>query len=107
MAKAQPVTKPAAPSPKGEKVTASAESAPPALGEKIGGFLPPSGDEVALVTVLAPQYRIRAARAAGIWRAGRFWPAEGVEVSEDDFTEAQWAQLRAEPVLSINRVEQE
>lgn len=87
MAKAQPVTKPADPQPEREKVTAATEV-------ELGAFR-------------IPQYRIRAARASGIWRAGRFWPAEGVEVSEDDFTEAQWEQLRAEPVLSINRVEQE
>lgn len=43
-------------------------------------------------------------RAQGIWRAGRYWPAEAVTVELDAFTDEQWQQIEAEPLLRI-RVE--
>jgi hypothetical protein len=40
-------------------------------------------------------------RPQGIWRAGRFWSAEQVKVSVDDFSDEQVEQLVAEPLLSV------
>lgn len=49
---------------------------------------------------------VRCHRPQGIWRAGRFWSAEQVEVSVDDFSDEQVEQLVAEPLLSVVFVEE-
>ena len=45
-------------------------------------------------------------RQAGFRRAGRAWPAEPVIVDIAEFTEAQLAQLKAEPMLIVEVAEQ-
>ena len=46
-------------------------------------------------------HRIAATPAAGFWRAGRYWPRDGVEVAQADFSEEQWAAIEAEPKLVV------
>lgn len=67
------------------KVTATAE---PEVPEVINAGVP---------TV----YCIRAIPAGGFCRAGRRWFREGEEVNRCDFSDAQWAALKGEPMLSV------
>lgn len=46
------------------------------------------------------QYTVTA-QTPGFRRAGRAWPAQPVEVSRADFSEAEWAALTAEPLLTV------
>lgn len=43
-------------------------------------------------------------RERGIWRAGRFWPPEPTPLPDDELTAEQFAQLRGEKLLHIERV---
>lgn len=44
-------------------------------------------------------------RDRGLWRAGRFWPAEPTAVPADELTDDQLQALLAEPLLSVVGVE--
>ena len=44
-------------------------------------------------------HRVAATPSAGFWRAGRCWPRDGVEVARTDFSDEQWAAIKAEPKL--------
>lgn len=44
---------------------------------------------------------VRCHRPQGIYRAGRFWPAEDTPVLASDFSLDELLRLRAEPLLSI------
>jgi len=44
---------------------------------------------------------VRCHRPQGIYRSGRFWPAEDTPVLASDFTLDELHRLRAEPLLSI------
>jgi len=37
----------------------------------------------------------------GFWRCGTFFPKDGKEVAKEDFTDAQWEVLKAEPNLTV------
>lgn len=47
-----------------------------------------------------PALRIRACQES-FWRAGRKWTREAQTVPASDFTKAQLAQLRSEPLLVV------
>lgn len=44
---------------------------------------------------------VAALAAAGFFRLGRHWTKEGVVIHRDEFTDAEWAVLTAEPALRI------
>lgn len=46
-------------------------------------------------------HRITAAVEKGFYRAGRYWPRDGVDVNRDAFDEAQWSALEGEPMLTV------
>jgi len=54
--------------------------------------------------VTARRYRIGAAKAPIFYRAGRGWPAAGVVVERSAFSDADWARLLAETMLSVEPV---
>lgn len=60
---------------------------------------PPAGE--AEPRVIA---RVKAGPARGLWRGGRFWPAELVEVREGELTDEQWALVRREAKLTVVEV---
>lgn len=51
-------------------------------------------------------YIVRCHRESGIWRAGRFWPPENVPVPAHEVTPEQLEALRAEPLLSVQPVQE-
>lgn len=57
---------------------------------------PPAGETEPRVVA-----RVKAGPARGIWRGGRFWPAELVEVREGELTDEQWALVRGEAKLTV------
>ncbi len=73
--------------------TAAEVAAPTAVDAE---NLPETAAEVA-----APTHRIGAYAERGFYRAGRFWPRQGVEVAQAEFTAAKWSALEAEPALKI------
>ncbi|MBL8467371.1 hypothetical protein [Methyloversatilis discipulorum] len=48
--------------------------------------------------------RVKAGQARGIWRGGRFWPADLVDVREGELTDEQWALVRGEAKLTVVEV---
>ena len=50
---------------------------------------------------------ISARSAQGFYRCGRLWPKDGVRVSDEDFSEADWARLMGEINLTIADVPDE
>ncbi|MGR3435266.1 MAG: hypothetical protein ACU0CO_10315 [Shimia sp.] len=50
-------------------------------------------------------FLISAVAAKGFFRAGTFFPKEGVRKRASDFTEEAWAAIKAEPNLHIREVE--
>lgn len=66
-------------------------------GEQIGNSgLPPAA---------SARLEVRAVPKKGFWRAGRYWPHEGVEVDFDELTEDEWIALESEPKIVIGEVE--
>jgi len=66
----------------------------------------PAVTEAAPVEPSAPAaphftHRITAVPAAGFCRAGRRWYREATAVNRDDFSDEQWAELLAEPLLVV------
>ena len=51
--------------------------------------------------LVAHSITVRCKRPAGIWRGGRFWPAEQVTVSLDEFTDEQVERIVTEPLLDF------
>lgn len=49
--------------------------------------------------------KISAAVVAGFWRAGRFWPHEGVTVAPDELEDGALERLKAEPMLRVTPVD--
>lgn len=49
--------------------------------------------------LVAHSITVRCKRPTGIWRGGRFWPAEQVTVSLDEFTDEQIERIVTEPLL--------
>ncbi len=64
---------------------------------------PPAGDDAGGAE-RAAVLRVTA-KVAGFRRAGRVWPALPVEVDAAEFTPEQLAQLRAEPLLSVEEID--
>lgn len=105
MSTAKPTTprsraKPAAqPAPDAEAAQANRETIAEALTA-------PGGNLADLLAEGAPEVthlHVRALRD-GRRRAGRAWPAAGVEVRVEDFTDDQVAQLFADPQLSVTAI---
>lgn len=64
-----------------------------------------SGGAVAKPTAkVVPGLRV-AAKVAGFRRGGRAWPADATDVPVADFSKAQLAQIRAEPMLVVTDIE--
>ena len=51
--------------------------------------------------------RVQSITAPGFFRLGTFWPLEGKEVAQADFSETQWEVLSAEPNLRVSAVKEE
>lgn len=51
--------------------------------------------------VALPIMTVRCARQRGVWRAGRFWPAEAVVVLDDELSAEQIDAVCAEPLLVV------
>lgn len=119
-AAAQPETKSATPAPAAPEVahavtasgevTGTVETRPDnaASGELIPGAPWPSLPELNLellrgesVEVPPIKILVRCHRPQGIYRAGRFWPAEDTPVLASDFSLDELHRLHAEPLLSI------
>lgn len=92
------------------EVTGTVETRPDdaASGVLIPGTPWPYPPEVSIdllrgeaVEVLPIKILVRCHRPQGIYRAGRFWPAEDTPVLASDFTLDELHRLRAEPLLSI------
>lgn len=107
---------PAAPAPEvapavtsAREVTGTVETRPDdaAPGELIPGapwsYPPESIALLAAESVEVPPIKIlvRCHRPQGIYRAGRFWPAEDTPVLASDFSLDELHRLHAEPLLSI------
>lgn len=81
------------------EVTGTVETRPgtAAAGDLIAGLAEAPSDVAVLVFCHRPQ---------GIWRAGRFWPAEQTRVAAAELTQEQFAALDAEPLLSLEFVQE-
>lgn len=85
--------------------TRAAEQPIPADAGATAAVPPPAAAEVPL----PPQggrlhYVVRARRAEGIWRAGRFWGPEPETLAADALTPGAVERLRQEPLIEIEEV---
>lgn len=72
---------------------------------------PPAGEAAAAPTIepvkaKKPKQRLLriAAKVDGFRRCGRAWPADGVEVDPNDFSDDELARLKGEPELTVTEI---
>lgn len=107
------VTKPKNTEPASAEVT-DAQAAEPVAAKAIAGVVVQSDvqigpgeqiDGAGLDPVATARVRVSAKPKKGFWRAGRWWPRDGVEIERDSLSDAQWAALESEPKIVITPVE--